>query len=279
MNKKIKTKNINSSITLKNNMMKKKILILMILGIFMFNFVSAESIGTFKLNEPMQITNFCEEGTCTFMNISNIKTPNSTLLILNSEMTQNFQDFNFSYTPIELGVYNFVTCGDPRGLIICNSDSFEATFSGKENNIWAFIISLIVPILLLLGTVWLNRKYDKQTRDALYKKLVIGFFEAKKSKNMQSRVDFATMMMYLLGYGILDMMFVLYYLDIMLLLFVFKDLVVSFGINTFTLLLPELIIASLWGLSLVGVFLMMKVANITMNIFEDLKNMMRGGID
>jgi len=271
----MKTKNINTNRTLNINM-KKNIFIFIIIGIFLISFVSAESTGTFKLNEPMQITNFCEKGTCTYMNLTSIKTPNSTLLIINSPMTQNFQDFNYSYTPTELGVYNFITCGNPAGLIICDSDSFESTFSGKDNNIWAYIISLIVPILLLIGTVWLNRKYDKQARDTLYKKLVIGFFNAKKNKN---RVDFATMMMYLLAYGILDMMFVLYYLDVMLLIFVFKDLVVSFGINTFTELLPNLIKVSLWGLSLVGVFLMMKIANITLNVFSDLKDMMRGGID
>ncbi len=256
--------------------MNKKILMIMIIGMFLFSFAAAEDIGVFKLNDKMQITNYCQEATCTFMNITTITTPNGTLEIINSGMTQNFQDFNYSYTPIELGTYNFKTCGNPSGVLICDSDTFDITFSGRQNNIWAFIISLIVPILLLIGTVWLNRTYDKQTRDALYKKLVVGFFNAKRSKN---KVDFATMMMYLLAYGFLDMMFVLYYLDVMLLLFVFKDLVVSFGINAFTELLPNLIKVVLWGLSLVGVFLIMKIAGITMKVFEDLKEMMRGGID
>lgn len=259
--------------------MNKKILMFALLGMFLLSFASSSILQTSKLNEDFDFRVTCENiGYCdnsTICNI-NVESPNNTLLVAGQDMQHNPSYYNYTITPDELGIYSFTGFCKDGSLQEPIDFKLDVTFSGKENNIWAYIIALIVPILLLLGTIWLNRTYDKQARESLYKKLVIGFFNAKKSKN---RVDFSSMMMYLLAYGILDMMFVLYYLDVMLLLFVFKDLVVSFGINTFTELLPNLIIASLWGLSLVGVFLMMKIANITLTVFSDLKDMMRGGID
>lgn len=133
----------------------KKILMFAIIGIFFFSLagVSATSIGTYKLNEPMQITNYCQVGTCTYMNLTSLQYPNGTLLNLNAAMTKNVQDFYYPFTPTETGEYTFTTCGDPSG-VVCDKDTFEATPNGNSgtNNILLYIVILVLGYTLnLLG--------------------------------------------------------------------------------------------------------------------------------
>jgi len=132
-----------------------KILIFAILGMFLISLaplISADSIGTFKQNEGMQITNYCSVGTCTFMNLTSIKYPNGTLYNTNAEMTKNGQNFNYAYTPTELGTYTFNTCGDPSGNYICDSDTFESTPSGFIGTLGFYILILILSLgIIILG--------------------------------------------------------------------------------------------------------------------------------
>ena len=146
----------------------KKIFYLLILGIFIFSFafVSAENIGTFKLNEEMQITNYCSSGDCSSMNLSSITSPNGTLNYLNMEMTKNGQEFNYSFTPSFSGEYNFKTCANPLGDFTCDSDYFFVTSNGeiKDNMQLISRIFLILFCLLVIVAIQWNRKtinYDK----------------------------------------------------------------------------------------------------------------------
>lgn len=132
----------------------KKILFAILIGTFMFTFVSAGSIGSFKQYEEMQITNYCTDGTCTFMNLSSLELPNNTILYLNAEMTKNSQDFNYSYTPGLLGIYTFKTCGNPSGVIVCDSDTFDVTPSGNSGT--DNIVFFILIILILYGITFIG---------------------------------------------------------------------------------------------------------------------------
>jgi len=77
----------------------KKIFIFLILGMFLLNlgFVNAENIGTFKLNEEFEITNYCNSGDCSYMNLSSITYPNGTVFYINEQMTKTGQEFNYFY--------------------------------------------------------------------------------------------------------------------------------------------------------------------------------------
>jgi len=129
--------------------MNKKIYITLILGMFLISLVAAESIGDFKQNEKMQITNYCKVASCTYMNLTSLTLPNNTILNINTLMTKDGQNFNYSYTPIELGTYTFNTCGNPGGELICDSDTFLVTPSGKSGA--DNMVFFIVVILLLYG--------------------------------------------------------------------------------------------------------------------------------
>lgn len=257
---------------------KSLILVLPLMAIFLLSFILVPAfegdpsgfMGYGKLNENKTISITCP--TCEYINISTTN-PDGTDLFSNEEM--NFSDGKFSYTYNEtqirqLGIYQInghSQLDEPLGLW------FEITFSGKENNIGAYIISLLLVIGLFIGIVVLNITFNKEARDKLYKKLVLGFFKARKK---ESKTDFAVMIFYLIAYGILDLIFILYYLDILLFLFLFKDLAVSFGLNTFSLLMPQLIIISLWSLTLLGVFFTLKLLKIVMMVVDDVQDAMRG---
>lgn len=253
-------------------------LILSVMTILLLSFSLTAAIGCdtsgwkgySKLNENKTVCVTCP--TCDYINISIIN-PDNTLLFQNQEMTNTNQEFCYTTNGTQneqLGTYQingFSQLDEPLGLC------YDVTFSGKENNIWAYITGLTIVIAMLLGVIWLNRKFDSKERDRLYKKLVLGFVEAK---NKNSKSDFGTMILYLIGYGILKMIFVLYYLVVILFLFIFKDFAVSFGLNTFALLAPELIIVSLYGLTLVGFYMMAQMYEIIKDIIKDTTDGMRG---
>lgn len=127
----------------------KKIFIFLILGLFLFSLVGAASIGTIKQGEEMQITNYCQDGTCTYMNLTSITYPNGTTFNINAEMTKDGQNFAYDYTPMELGTYNFKTCGNPSGNYICDSDTFESTPSGNSGT--SNLVFFVFVILFLYG--------------------------------------------------------------------------------------------------------------------------------
>ena len=133
--------------------MNKKILIFMALAFMLVvPFVSADSLGTFKQNQEMQITNYCSDGTCTYMNLSSIILPNGTKINHNAAMTKNVQDFNYTYTPTLIGEYEFNTCGNPSGSVICDSDTFESTPSGFVGTLGFYILILILSLgIIILG--------------------------------------------------------------------------------------------------------------------------------
>ncbi len=226
--------------------------------------------GFAKLNENKTVCVTCP--TCDFINIST-NYPDGNVLFQNEPMNESNSEFCYYYNGTQnnqLGTYEingYSQLTEPLGLC------FDTTFSGKENNIGAYIISLLLVISLFLGIVWLSNKYDPEKRKVLYKRLVIGFFKAKKN---ESKTDFARMILYLIGYGFLEMLFVLYYLVVVLFLFLFKDLAVSFGLNTFSLLMPQLIIISLSGLIIIGVFLTLKLYTIVAMLIKDINDSMRG---
>jgi len=98
----------------------KRLLLGIILGLFLISMVSAlESLGTFKQNQIVRVTQVCSDAT--YINISSISYPNSTVAVSGIEMTSagsgeyyyNFSNANYS------GRY------DVRGI----SDGCEETFA------------------------------------------------------------------------------------------------------------------------------------------------------
>lgn len=129
-----------------------KIYLTIILGLFLITLVSAESIGTFKQNQNMQITNYCTTGDCSYANLTSVQAPDGVVNYVNTLMTKNGQNFNYTYMVTQIGTYTFNTCADPGGTVVCDSDTFEVTPSGFTNNIAFYIIWIIIAAgLIVLG--------------------------------------------------------------------------------------------------------------------------------
>jgi len=136
-----------------------KILTTILLGLFLFSFVSAENIGNFRVNESFQITNYCATSDCSYMNITSITSPSGQVVYYNEEMTKNEQEFNYTYTPLELGIYNFKTCADPESTVRCESDEFTVSPTGKEltySKSILYTIIIVMSLLVFLGLLWVG---------------------------------------------------------------------------------------------------------------------------
>lgn len=140
--------------------MNRKILFIM-LGIFLIvlPLITAESIGTFKQNQEMQITNYCSVADCTYANITTINSPGGTVNYLNAEMTQTGNDFNYTYTPLELGVYTFNTCSNPGGTTICESDTFEITSTGTGGSMFFIILITSIAFVFFIASLFVPEEF------------------------------------------------------------------------------------------------------------------------
>ena len=137
-----------------------KHLILVFIGMFLISlsFVSAESIGTFKQGTTINITNYCQDGGCTGIDLISIKYPNGTTEIVNQAMTMNGQEGFYEWSNTnDLGTYYYKTTGSNG---ITNEDSFDVTPDGKKNNLVQFYVRLFLilfSISLIILIQW-NRK-------------------------------------------------------------------------------------------------------------------------
>lgn len=143
----------------------KKLYLILILGMFLISFANAEVIGTFKQGQEMQITNYCSTADCTSAKLSSIKYPNGTIIYLDESMTKNGNEFNYTYTPSELGEYYFTTCSNPNGVDVCEMDSFIVNPKGisfnpeevKFNVSSIYFLAIFGFIFILLGFLFLEK--------------------------------------------------------------------------------------------------------------------------
>lgn len=129
--------------------MKKLILIL--IGIFLISFVSAsqETLGIFKQGECVRLIQLC--GDCTYNNITSVSYPNSSIALLDKEMTKSGAEFNYTFcNTSELGVYNVNGVGDLGGIDTVWAYNFEITFNGKEKLNTGEGISLFISLVVMI---------------------------------------------------------------------------------------------------------------------------------
>lgn len=254
----------------------KLILTFLILSIFVISFVSSQGcetsgwkgFGQYGENKTICVT--CT--TCNFINFS-LTDPSGNVTINNEEMIKDGSTFcnEFGGNELEqLGTFQidgYSQLDTPLGLC------FDITLTGKENSIWAYIMSIVFVILLFIGLVWLNIKFNKKEREKLYRKIVIEYFKFDSTKN---KGNMAYALFYLIAYGILRMIFVLYYLLIVLFIFIFTEMVTAFGINTFATLMPQILVISVIGFALVFVLFISMFLEIIRDLIKDIQDMFLG---
>lgn len=206
-------------------MNKQFILILVV--VLMITTISAEKIGTFPINEEMQITNYCRAGVCTFTTLDSLEFPNGTITYPNTNMTKNGQAYNYSFTPIALGTYTFTTCGDSI-IEVCDKDTFFVNFNGEDNSIGTMIILLIFFMSLFVGYYYLNSKIN-------YDRWYDGILKKYENKNYV-KTAFSSV-----GYFLIRNKSSNYYLLGFPVIIIITDIVMSYNINSLFALAENLL--------------------------------------
>jgi len=261
----MKTKDINRIKT--SNTQMKKVFSFLIVGILFFSLVGAKLIGTYKIDEPMEITNFCQDGTCTYMNLTSIELPNNTIIYPNLEMTNNNQDFNFSYAPDQLGTYTFKTCGNPSGEIICDRDTFEVTLTGGDSSnkqILAFIFIGLFFIITFITIIYFRKKFDEEK------------WYNKMQRQYENR-NFVKLVFSGIGYSFLKNMFVIYYSLGFIILNLVADVSFTYNIASIYTLMKSLLFIYAWGFALVGILFLGKIQEWIMDFVEQFREREWGG--
>lgn len=137
---------------------------LLILGV---NLISAESIGTFKQGDTFNITNYCQDGGCTGINLISVQYPDGTTQVINEAMTMVGQTGFYEFSSYKIGTHYFTTTGSNG---ITNTDSFD--ISGGDS------IFFIIGFLLAFGiTFWgLKIKHEWITLAGCFLMLILGIY-------------------------------------------------------------------------------------------------------
>lgn len=132
--------------------MNKNIFLIFILGLLITSFTSAVGdIGTVKQYNCIDLYNYCPS--CSYVNLTAIKYPNVTTEIINSEMTNNGYNYNYSFChTMDIGEYSYTTCGDKDGEETCEVITFEVTPNGSTNTLGFYILLIALSIgIVILG--------------------------------------------------------------------------------------------------------------------------------
>lgn len=129
----------------------KKVLSILILGIFLISLASASSLPTQKQNDCVELYQLCES--CTFVNLTSVNLPNETRIF--GQLMNNFgNDFTFEFCNTSLiGEYQYNVCGDKGGTLTCENIGFEVTKSGFLFNTSDSILSILMIILTFILSV------------------------------------------------------------------------------------------------------------------------------
>jgi hypothetical protein len=142
--------------------MKNKLILIMLLGLFLIgNVMALDSLGTFKQNQTVRITQVCSDAT--YITISSITYPNSAIIISGVNMTSaGSGEYYYTFNKASVvGRY------DVRGI----SDGCDKTFAtyfditpsgnyGNDNMIWYIVIIFLAYFVGFMGffgkNVWVS---------------------------------------------------------------------------------------------------------------------------
>jgi len=133
----------------------KKLLLTFILGMFLISSISAlDNLGTFKQNDCVRIVQTC--ATCSYVNISSVSYPNSSIAIANKEMSDAGDGewyYDFCNTSL-IGRYDVRGKGDLSGTDTSFATWFDVNGTGYElTQQRTFIYLGLIGLLIFLFVV------------------------------------------------------------------------------------------------------------------------------
>ncbi len=127
----------------------KKIILLLLIGIFLINFASAQqqSLGSAKQNDCINLIQTCSD--CTYNNISNVLLPlNRSVIISNVIMTKDDIYYNYTFCNTStIGIYIVNGFGDLAGVKTTWNYVFEITSFGTKISDSGVIYGILMLII------------------------------------------------------------------------------------------------------------------------------------
>lgn len=147
--------------------MKKSKLIYLIFVILLCSFAYAEvtGLGVFQVNEPIDLIQICAN--CTYVNISSITAPNSSIIYIDLEMDKSGVRFNYTL-PAQNLAGDYIVCGegDLDGEVTVWCYDFEVTQTGYKPDTAQGLIYFIlfgVSFIVFLIILAIATKTDTST--------------------------------------------------------------------------------------------------------------------
>jgi len=125
----------------------KKIILMMVLGMFLLTLVVASSLGDVKQFDCIDLYQSCPS--CSYVNLTAIKYPNTTIWVTDLEMTKTGTEYNYTFcdTGTE-GEYFYTIKGDKDGTETSETISFNSTPLGK---LGVFIFLLVLAFIFIIA--------------------------------------------------------------------------------------------------------------------------------
>lgn len=192
----MKPKNIKIKGTYKRDM--KKITSFLILGIFIIAFapfVNA-TLPDIASGDCISIKTILNSSS---VNISTVSYPNSTMIIINEEMTKNAQTFNYSFCNTnELGnyIYDYF---DNEGNVYVND--FNVTSTGESGTNLYLILLTCLAVIFFIASLFVPEEFFVYISGVLF--LVGGIYLMTNGLNVVNNVDTRYLAYVYLGIGLL----------------------------------------------------------------------------
>lgn len=173
---------------------------------------------------------------------------------------------------------NFSDLGIHAFYIMCSEDdveeggfasgTFEVTLNGNENNLWMYIFLVVFAAFLIAITVLINVKFNQKRREELYKRIVTGYFNIRNNE----KGDLGSVILYVMAYGLLNLLVGFYYLEILFLMFVLTETIIVFNIVSLITIFTTLLNVLAWGFILVFIVIIFKMFELFKNLIKDIND-------
>lgn len=234
--------------------MNKRVLFVFMIVLLMTT-ISADYLGSKKIDEPMDITNYCRSGVCTYINLTSIEYPNGTIIYPNAAMTKNGQAYNYSFTPDQFGMHTFVSCGDST-IDVCDKDTFFVNLNGEENSVGIMIILLLFFSVLFMGYHKLNEKIN-------YEKWHDGLMKKYEDKN------YIKLVLSSVGYNLIKNKVGIYYVMGLPIMLVLANMIVDYQINILSDLIQNLLMVYMLGVIMIAFLFIGQAQEFVVGIIDD----------
>ncbi len=165
------------------------------------NFISSAELGTFKQDSCVNLHQICDN--CTYVNLTSITYPNSTLQKVNEVMTKDGVDYNYTFcTTSDFGNYLYNVCGDQDGTLTCENLGFTIlnkiiSLEVGEAIIYVLISFLVIGLFSFFLYFALTLPYENDIRNDGKGNFITSISKSKYFKILSAWLAFGFFMWFL----------------------------------------------------------------------------------